>query len=36
MVQEAGYIKLQNNLISKLFSMHLEIERIEKETSEIG
>jgi hypothetical protein len=31
MVQEAGYLELQSNLMSKLFSMLLEIEEIRKE-----
>ena len=31
MVLEAGYLKQQNNLISSRFSMHLEIEKIEKD-----
>ena len=31
MEPEADYLKLLSNLISNLFSMHLEIEKIEKE-----
>ena len=30
MVQEAGYIKQQNNKILKLYNMHLGIERTKK------
>jgi hypothetical protein len=33
MVLEAGYLKLQSNLISSQCNMHLEIEKIGKELS---
>ena len=32
---EVDYLELQSNLISNLFNMHLEIEKIEKELSDL-
>jgi hypothetical protein len=32
---EVGFLKQQSNLTSSLFSMHLEIEKIEKDHSEL-
>ena len=35
MVQEAGSIRPRSNLISNLFNMHLEIEKIKKEALDL-